>query len=1000
MYYLGIDIGSVSIKCAIVDENGKLVYISPYVRHYGLIEKEINNLIEEIYNKFPKDSLKGCYLTGSLGLPISEKIDLPYEIDTITLAIGALKVYPKVRTIINVGGQQAILIKIDNSGNDWFITDFSINEPCASGTGSFIEQQAERLSQSIFGMNFEDYQKHHEKVLEKFIELGLKSTSPAPVACRCTVFTKSDMIHLQNNGEPVENIIAGVHYGNTVNLITTLIGNQEIDKPVIFSGGLAANKLQVKAFKKYIPDLVVPDNFLHLTAIGAAELGREKDISNKIDLSKLNKRSVKVSFPTAEPLKLELTKFDDDNSLPPFKAKSKIKTFLGVDIGSTSTKYALIDENGEIIHKCYRPTMGRPIEVTQSLLKFLFEDTKGNVDIIGIATTGSGRNVIGDFLDADLVIDEITAHARGAIHINEDIDTIFEIGGQDSKYIRLRNKYPVDFEMNKVCSAGTGSFLHELANKFKINIVKEFQEVALSSKSPIKLTERCTVFMESDIMGYAQKGAKREDLIAGLSYAIVYNYLNRVVGNRFIGNKIMFLGGPSLNKAIVAAFERVLKKEIIVPKHREVMGAYGAALLVKEKYEKEKFSQKNRNFKELIEKKVTFKEAICRADKNCTNECKLKIYNFGGRKSIWGGDCGRYEVTNYKGKPQEDFFKYRNDILLEFLEKYNVAPGKHSNNNKNFPTVAIPFGLHFHEWIIFWVTILSELGFGIYLSPFTNNEIVSQGVVSVNAPTCFPIKVFHGHVKHILDKAEFYFLPNVLDMPSLNETEKSQFCPMVSASQYVTRVAFNIPDEKVIRPHIHLRESLKFNAFRFFESLPEKLKKIVKSEKKVYNAFKIGFSEYSQFKKKLKEKGKEILSENKEKPVWIITGRPYNLYDLRLNLYLGRHLSKRGIIALPYDFIDYEQENLDDFPKMYWGFGARILRTAKKVVKTENLFLLHITNFSCGVDSFLEHFLYYLFYEKPFLILEFDEHSAIAGILTRIEAYQNVVRNYYGSLSI
>ena len=992
-YYIGIDIGSISLKACVIDDNENIVYLSPYIRHFGLILEETSNLLKNIEKKFGNNKIKSIVITGSLGNTLSEHFSLPYEIDTITLSLGALKIVPEVKTIINVGGQQAILIKIHNSNGKWFISDFSINEPCASGTGSFIEQQAERLSQSIFGENLDNFHQKHEEVLQKFIQLGLKSKSPAPVACRCTVFTKSDMIHLQNNGEPVENIIAGVHYGNAANLITNLIGNQKIEKPVIFCGGLAANELQVKAFKSFIPDIIVPEHFAFLSAIGAAILAKENNISKKVDFANLKtEKTFNYSFPTTEPLKLELSKFDDDNSLPEWNYNDKIKCFLGVDIGSTSTKYALIDETGKIIHKCYRPTMGRPIEVTQSLLNFLFSDTKGNVEIIGIATTGSGRNVIGDFLDADLVIDEITAHARGAVQIDKNIDTIFEIGGQDSKYIRLKNGYPIDFEMNKVCSAGTGSFLHELANKFKINIVNEFQDIALSSENPIKLSERCTVFMESDLMGYAQKGAQLKDLIAGLSYAIVLNYLNRVVGNRFIGNKIMFLGGPSLNKAIVAAFERTLKKEIIVPKHREVMGAYGAALLVKEKYEKEKFDLKTRNYNELIKKKVEYKETICRADKRCKNECKLKIYNFGGRKSIWGGDCGRYEITNYKGEPAEDYIKIRNEILLKYLKNYNTEPGKLSIDKKDAPIIGIPLGVHFHEWVIFYVSIFKELGFNIYLNPFTNNEIVKLGLISVTAPMCFPIKVFHGQVKYLLDKSDFYFIPNVLDMPSINNDEKSQFCPMVSASQYIVRAALDIDEKKIIRPHIHLKDSLKLNAHRFYESFPENLKK---SKKKIEDAFYNAFNEYNKFKNELKIIGKEVVEKFKDKPVWIITGRPYNLYDQRLNLNISRHLAKRGIVALPFDFIEYEKESLDDFPRMYWGFGSRILRTAKKIVKIKNFFGMHITNFSCGVDSFLEHFLYYLYSNKPGLILEFDEHSAIAGILTRVEAFQNVVKNFY-----
>ncbi|MFH1242959.1 MAG: acyl-CoA dehydratase activase, partial [Pseudomonadota bacterium] len=255
-----------------------------------------------------------------------------------------------------------------------------------------------------------------------------------------------------------------------------------------------------------------------------------------------------MSVPVALRLNLRQTAFPETNEIQANAARRKAGFYLGIDVGSTTTKYALVTEDGVIVHKSYVPTQGKPIEVTQRLLKYLSDNVDRDIELLGTATTGSGRNVVGDFLDVDLIIDEITAHARGAVEIDPDVDTIFEIGGQDSKYIYISNAHPLDFDMNKVCAAGTGSFLHELANKYGINIVGEFQEIALGSLSPVKLAERCTVFMESDLVSYHQKGVLRDDLIAGLCYAIVFNYLNKVVGKRKIGKRIMFLGGPSLNK--------------------------------------------------------------------------------------------------------------------------------------------------------------------------------------------------------------------------------------------------------------------------------------------------------------------------------------------------------------------------------------------------------------------------------------------------------------------
>ncbi|RLB11875.1 MAG: CoA activase, partial [Deltaproteobacteria bacterium] len=672
-FYVGIDVGSVSVNCVVIDKNEEIIYEAPYRRHFGRIEDVVSELVEEIYKRFGKGSIRAISFTGNHGRKLSKKLNTHYEFDTISQVLGALKVVPDVRTIISMGGQDTELFQINHTDSGWELEYFNTNGPCASGTGSFIDQQAQRLATSIYSEDVHISQEEIDKVLKDFIELGLKSDRPASVACRCTVFTKSDMIHLQNRGEKLEDIIYGLHVGNARNYISTIVGTRTLKEPIIFIGGLSLNKLQVKAFKEYFPNLIIPPFSTSIGAIGVAlqvlrqDRTKEEQKSNifDFDLDKLDslKKEQMELIPTAPKLRLRLTHFPEADEIKFAPISNGEKVYLGIDIGSTSTKYALINTNKEIVHKCYVPTQGRPIEVTQHLLKVIKEEVGDKIEIAGVATTGSGRNVVGDFLNADLIIDEITAHARGAVEIDPEVDTIFEIGGQDSKYIYIQNRHPLDFDMNKVCAAGTGSFLHELANKYGINIVGEFQEIALSSDAPVRLTERCTVFMESDLVSYHQRGVDIKDLMAGLCYAIVYNYLNRVVGRRKIGKRIMFLGGPSLNKAVVAAFENVLGREILVPPHREVLGAYGAAISVLEKMEQEgKRKSDFRGLDSAINDRMEYVEKICTADPNCSNQCKLKIYNFGGRKSIWGGDCGRYETSRTRWKRTENYFAFRQKI--------------------------------------------------------------------------------------------------------------------------------------------------------------------------------------------------------------------------------------------------------------------------------------------------------------------------------------------------
>ncbi len=655
-YYIGIDAGSVSLNCVVINQDKQIVYESPYKRHMGKIEETVSGFIRERYEVFGKKAIKAVAFTGNHGKTISEKIGGFYEFETISQVTGSLFIRPDVKTIISMGGQDTALFQISHNNGAWELDHFNTNGPCASGTGSFIDQQAQRLATSIYDKKMDRSQDHIDRILADFIELGLKSRNPANVACRCTVFTKSDMIHLQNKGERLDDIIYGLHLGNARNYISTIVSNRVLEEPIIFIGGLSMNKLQVRAFKTYFPELIVPEYNSSIGALGVALQALESGIENNVGLDYLdNAGSIdSADLPLAPRLELKQTVFIEDNIIREKISGEGIPVYLGIDVGSTTTKYALINEEREIIHKDYVHTQGKPIEVTQRLLKTIHDEVGGKIRIKGTATTGSGRNVVGDFLNVDLIIDEITAHARGAVEIDPDIDTIFEIGGQDSKYIRLVNTHPLDFDMNKVCAAGTGSFLHELANKYGINIVGEFQEIALSSKSPIKLAERCTVFMESDLVSYLQKGVQKTDLIAGLCYAIVHNYLNRVVGKRKIGNRVMFLGGPSLNRGVVAAFENILGHGLIVPKHREVLGAFGAAISVQEKMERENSTESSfRGLLNAINDRMDYTEKICHADPNCHNQCKLKIYDFDGRKSIWGGECGRYETTRGKGPRRE-----------------------------------------------------------------------------------------------------------------------------------------------------------------------------------------------------------------------------------------------------------------------------------------------------------------------------------------------------------
>ena len=993
-FHVGIDAGSVSLNAMVIDQNREIVYASPYRRHFGRVEEEVLDLIAGLYRKFGEASIRSVSFTGNHGRKLSQEWNVFYEFDTISEVLGALFVKPDVQTIISMGGQDTALFQIVHQQGAWELDYFNTNGPCASGTGSFIDQQAQRLATALYSAKVDHSQDQIDQILQDFIKLGLKSQKPSDVACRCTVFTKSDMIHLQNKGEKLEDIIYGLHLGNARNYIATIVANRSLAEPILFIGGLALNKIQVKAFQEYFPHLIVPSDCTSLGALGVALQALAAAQKGRVNLEMAQKRTAQteVSVPVAPRLVLNETVFPESNTVAQISLQNKTRVYLGLDIGSTTTKYAIMDTERRILLKRYVPTQGKPIEVIQQLFKTIADFGK-TFEIIGVATTGSGRNVVGDFLNADLIIDEITAHARGAVEIDPNVESIFEIGGQDSKYIYILNSNPLDFDMNKVCAAGTGSFLHELANKHGINIVDEFQKIALSSAKPVKLAERCTVFMESDLVAYHQKGVQRKDLIAGLCYAIVYNYLNRVVGKRTIGKNITFLGGPSLNKGVVAAFENVLGRGLVVPQHREVLGAYGAAICAQEKMQREgKQVSGFRGIASAINDQMTYREKTCKADPHCQNQCKLKIYDFDGRKSVWGGDCGRYEVASGRWRKKDNFFELWSKICEKYMAGVCIElPDRPLKTIDGRPTVGMQRALYSYQTGVLWAHFFDRLGLRLVLTPPTNKEISEAGIEAMVAETCYPIKVSHGHVKALLHKTRYLFIPTMVDMPTPSSAERGYYCPLIQSNAYMVRMALGIDPANVLSPTIHQRYDPATLALEIGEQLRPKLGV---SQAQIRQALFYALEQQQKFKTELWQIGTEILDAiSSQEPIVIVTGRPYNLYDERLNLRLGRNLAKIGMTALPMDFVDISQVDLSDFPNMYWGLGAQILRTARYVKSHPNYFGLHLTNFSCGADSFLEHFYKYIMGDKAYLILELDEHSAVAGVMTRLEAYKNVIDN-------
>ena len=662
---------------------------------------------------------------------------------------------------------------------------------------------------------------------------------------------------------------------------------------------------------------------------------------------------------------------------------NKIEAYLGIDIGSVSTNLVVIDAAGNLLKEIYLPTQGRPIEVVDRGLKEIEVELGPQLDIRGVGTTGSGRELIGELVGADTVNDEITAHKTGAMHVcqqmgMEPVDTIFEIGGQDSKFIRIEKGVVVDFTMNEACAAGTGSFLEEQAEKLGISIKEEFARLALASANPARLGERCTVFMERDVTSLMQKGAEVGDLAAGLAYSVALNYLNRVVRGRKIGNVIFFQGGTAYNDAVAAAFSQILGKRIIVPPHNGVIGAIGMALIARERMKNAGQACGFRGY-DLHQVQFTVRDFVCRA---CSNYCDMKEFTIEGERTYWGDQCSdkfRKRARSDRKPILEDLVEYREKLLEEVLLPFRGSK----------PSVGIPRSMFYYDRFPFWCAYFQELGFEVTVSAPTDRKISSRGEETAVAQPCFPVQVAHGHVLDLLDKkVDYLLIPNVVNAEAPDQEVDSHLCPWNQTLPFVVRAAPQVEAlrAKLLTPTVHFR----FGRNHVEKELAAFARTLGFSRKKSGRAVTAAYAAQEAFTEAVQEAGAQALAQlqTSGEPALLLVGRPYNLYDRSVNCDILRKLrSLYGVNVLPMDFLPLDSEDITEInANMYWDSGRRILAAARLAGRHANLHLVYISNFKCGPDSYIKSFVDDAA-GKPSLVLQFDGHASDAGYITRCGAY-------------
>jgi len=1021
--YIGIDVGAVSATAALVATDGAAsgpgdgferldapgspggaVYLSTYRRTRGKPVAAATALLEEVIAAVGAERVAGVCLTGSGSVLAAERLGAARINEFKAIASGLAATGCTARTVFEMGGETSkyLRLAISDDGTRG-VVDYATNGDCAAGTGSFLDQQAGRLQYAV----------------DQIAPAVLSAERAAQIAGRCSVFAKSDMIHAQQKGYSPAEVLGGLCRAVARNFRAAVVRSHPVEDPVVFIGGVAANEAVARALAEVFDlgpgQLTIPPGFAHIPAIGAAAAAatsaRAADLT-RMDALRAASDSTHGVFPTTAPLALDNVVLlrDRAQTRRVSPGAGKIEAFLGLDIGSVSTNVVAIDLDGRVITEIYTRTQGRPIEVVTDALKQIEAQFGDALHIRGVGSTGSGRELIGQLVGADTINDEITAHKTGAMFVGQTMlagripDTIFEIGGQDSKYISIEDGIVVDFTMNEACAAGTGSFLEERAEELDIAIKGQFADLALSSRAPIRLGERCTVFMERDVNSYMQRGADKANLVAGLAYSVVYNYINRVVRGRKIGECIFFQGGTAYNDAVAAAFASVTGKQIIVPPFNGVIGAIGAALLARDKmlamngaeagtlgtYVSDledgaapagRAASRFRGY-DMSQVNYTLREFTCTG---CTNTCQIQEFTVEGEKTYWGDKCSdRYRKRAKTTRPPviEDLFALRQQLLLDDSDLPNVPDGA--------ATIGIPRTMFAIESLPFWRTLFAHCGFRTVLSDATNKRIIQAGIDCVVAEPCFPIIVAHGHVADLAsrDDVDHIFVPNMISYETPWMDTESHLCPWHQTLPFVTRRApcLAAHAHRFLSPQIRFREGRDVVT----RELCRALKALGVDRRTVRRAAEAAFRALDAFNAALLEAGDramEALAVSGQMGI-VIVGRPYNIHDAGVNLSVARKLRDYyGVNCIPLDVLDtnvVDVRGVND--SMYWELGRRVLAAALIVARHPNLHIIYITNFKCGPDSFIKHFVRRAS-GKPFLTLQFDGHSNDAGMMTRCEAY-------------
>ena len=971
-YQLGVDIGSTTVKIAILNEKKEAVF-SDYQRHYANTIETLKNLILKAKDELG-DIKTTPTITGSGGLALAQKLEVPFTQEVVCVT-KALKSYaPSTDVAIELGGEDAKIIYFSNG------IDQRMNGVCAGGTGSFIDQMASLLQTDATGLN--EYAKKYDTIY--------------PIAARCGVFAKTDIQPLINEGATKENLSASIFQAVVNQTISGLACGKPIRGNVAFLGGPLHFLSELKqAFIRTLnltgEQIIAPEHSHLFAAYGAAFTSNPEIVHSLSDLaSALSTVTMEVEVERMEPLfstEADYKAFVDRHNQHKIK-RGNLSTyegdcFLGIDAGSTTTKVAVVGEDGSLLYDFYSSNNGNPLNTTITALKDIYSKLPDSAKIVASCSTGYGEALQKSAFQLDFGEVETIAHYTAAAFFEPNVDCILDIGGQDMKCIKIKNGVVDSVMLNEACSSGCGSFIETFAKSLNYNI-EDFAKVALFAKNPIDLGSRCTVFMNSKVKQAQKEGVGVAEISAGLAYSVIKNALLKVIkltDPKDLGEKVVVQGGTFYNDAVLRSFEQISSIEAVRPDISGLMGAFGAALIAKDRYNPS-VETKMLNSKQLNE--LQFETSMSRC-KGCTNSCLLTINRFsGGRQFISGNRCERGigKTKNADNVPNLFEYKLKRTFGYKSLSQDLAYRGQ----------MGIPRVLNMYENFPFWHRFFTELGFQVVVSPISSRKIYELGIESIPSESeCYPAKLAHGHITWLLRQGiKSIFYPCIpYEQNETKDAPNHYNCPIVTSyAENINNNVEELKDESISFYHPFLAldepEALAKNLYQTFQNDYDI------SLKEIKDALVKAFEEADLVKKDIQRKGEETIAYLKEnnKIGIVLAGRPYHI-DPEINHGLPELINSFSIAVLTEDSISHLSEvERPLIVSDQWMYHSRLYRAANYVKTCDNLELIQLNSFGCGLDAVTTDCVNDILSKsgKIYTVLKIDEVSNLGAARIRIRS--------------